>query len=134
MSAKKRVWLILSKLNFYLTLEIKRQLLLVENSTIFYVCNCLIFCKKLANLQNFKYLLQYQVRKQKMWKTKSARNIINYTFLNKKILKLNLYSRKTENVLVLFKGVCAKIYAKFLRKNCTICLFLFKAFQRLVKI
>ena len=48
-------------------------------------------------------------------------------------LKLNLYSRKTENVQILFKGICEKIYSKFLCKNCTICFFLFKAFQRAIK-
>ena len=41
--------------------------------------------------------------------------------------KLNFYSRKTENVQILFKDICAKIYAKFLRKNCPICFPLFKA-------
>ena len=30
------------------------------------------------------------------------------------------YSRKIENVYIPLKGACAKIYAKFLRKNCTI--------------
>ena len=37
--------------------------------------------KKFANLQNFKYLLQYQGIEQKMRKTKSPRNMINYTNL-----------------------------------------------------
>ena len=30
--------------------------------------------------------------------------------------KLNLYLRKTENVQIVFKGICAKIYAQFLIK------------------
>ena len=72
--------------------------------------------------------------------------MIKYTFLKspcndefkyKKYLlnfqKLNLYSRKTENVQILFKGICANIYAKFLCKNCAICFILFKAFQRAIK-
>ena len=47
--------------------------------------------------------------------------------------KLNFYSMKTENVQILFKDICAKIYAKFLRKNCLICFPLFKAFKRALK-
>ena len=69
--------------------------------------------------------------------------MINYSFLKalttansnmqKYLLsfqKLNLYSRKTANVQILFKGICEKNYAKFLRKNCAICFILFMAFQR----
>jgi len=44
--------------------------------------------------------------------------------------KINFYSRKTENVQILFNGICAKNYAKCLRKSCPI---LFKAFQRSVE-
>ena len=31
--------------------------------------------------------------------------------------KINVYSRKTENVHIFFKGTCAKIYSKFLCKS-----------------
>ena len=68
---------------------------------------------------------------------KSARNMVNYKFLMRpchgelkyakifaKFLKLNLYSRKTENVQILFKGVCAKSM-----QNCPICFSSFKALQ-----
>ena len=48
-------------------------------------------------------------------------------------LKLKFYLRKTENVQIRFKDICAKNYAKFLRKNCAICFLLFKAFQRAIK-
>ena len=59
--------------------------------------------------------------------------MINYSFLKsltaansnmqkyfQTFLKLNLYSRKTENVQILFKSIREKICAKFLRKNCEI--------------
>ena len=38
-----------------------------------------------------------------------------------------------KNVQNLFKGICAKDYAKFLRKSCAIGFLLFKGFQRAVK-
>ena len=38
-----------------------------------------------------------------------------------KFENLNLNSRKTENVQILFKGVIAPICATFLCKNCAIC-------------
>ena len=47
--------------------------------------------------------------------------------------KLNLYSRKTENVQIFFKGTREKIYAKFLRKYCAIFFLLFKAFQKAIQ-
>ena len=69
--------------------------------------------------------------------------MMNYTFLKSPRLgklkyakifpKLHYYSGKTENVHNLFKGICAKIYAKFLRKNCAICFLLFEAFQKNIK-
>ena len=34
---------------------------------------------------------------------------------------------------ILFKSICAKIYAKLFRTNYAICLLLFKAFQRAIK-
>jgi len=46
---------------------------------------------------------------------------------------LQIYSRKTDNLQILFKIICVKIYAEFLRKNCVIFFFLFKTFQRAVK-
>ena len=49
------------------------------------------------------------------------------------VQKLNFFSRKTENEQFLFKGICAKNYAKFLRKYCEICFFLLKAFRGAIK-
>jgi len=46
---------------------------------------------------------------------------------------LNFDSRKTENLQILFNGICAKNYAKCLCKSCHIGFFLFKAFQRAVE-
>ena len=48
--------------------------------------------------------------------------------------KLKLYLRKIENSQILYKDICVKIIAKFLRKNCAICFPLFKAFQKAIKI
>ena len=73
-------------------------------------------------------------------KTKSARNLINHTFLPRQIeiqkygqyfQKLNLYSKKTENVQILFEDICVKIYAKFLRKNCAIYFLCSRLFKEL---
>ena len=82
--------------------------------------------------------MQYHVKKQKMCKNKKCAKynklyIFDKTNSNMQkylqdVQKLNLYSRKTENVQILFKGICAKIYAKFLRKNCEICFLWFRAF------
>ena len=68
---------------------------------------------------------------------KFAQIATNYTFLKAPVpansnvqkhlqnfLNLNVYSRKTEIVQILFKGVCAKICANFLCKYCAICLLL----------
>ena len=44
-----------------------------------------------------------------------------------------MYSRKTEIVQIPFKGICAKIHAKYPQKNGTICFILSKAFQRALK-
>ena len=50
-----------------------------------------------------------------------------------KILKkLNLYSRKTKNVQILYKNICAKSM-QIVHKNCAVCFLLFKAFQRAIK-
>ena len=49
------------------------------------------------------------------------------------VLRLNFYSRKTDNVQILFKGIYAKIYAKFLCKNCAVCFLLSEAFQRAIQ-
>ena len=93
--------------------------------------------KKFANLQNFKYLMQYQVVKLNMRRKKSARDMINYKFLIRpchgeliyvkifaKFLKLNLYSRKTENVQILFKNLCKIVQSASFRSR------LSKTFQR----
>ena len=70
--------------------------------------------------------------------------MMNYTFLKSpyhgkfkyakifaKFVKTEfLFARKTKNVQILFKGICAKKDAKFLRKICAICFLLFKTFQR----
>ena len=50
-----------------------------------------------------------------------------------KFSKKNINLRKTENVQILYKGICAKNYAKFLRKKLCNLLPLFKAFQRAIK-
>jgi len=47
--------------------------------------------------------------------------------------KPDLYSRKNENVQILFKGIWSRIYTNPVYKNRTICLILFKAFQRAEK-
>ena len=75
--------------------------------------------------------MHYKFIKQKMCKNeKCAKYDILYIFekpLNAKFkvakifakfLQTNFFPRKTENVQILFKGICAKIYAKFLGKNC----------------
>ena len=68
---------------------------------------------------------------KKCAKTKSARNMINYTFLKSAYhceFKFSKISRKFCKTKFVFKDNCAKIYAKFLRKNCSICFLLLKAF------
>ena len=74
---------------------------------------------KKKDLHNFKYLLQQQFIQQKNKKTKSARNTINYTFLNalttianlimqkyfQNFQQLHLCLRKTEIVQILSKGI-----------------------------
>ena len=47
--------------------------------------------------------------------------------------KLNLYSKKTDNMQILFKGICAKETEKFLRKSFAVCFLLNKVFQRAIK-
>ena len=74
--------------------------------------------QKMANLQKSKYLLRNLIIKQKM----HTKNCANYTFLKspwpsefkcannlQKYKNLNVCLRKTENVQIPFKGVCAKL-------------------------
>ena len=77
-----------------------------------------------------------------MQKQKAKQKMINYTFCHgkfkfakifAKFQKPNLCSRKTENVQILFKGICAKICTKCLRKNCAISFLLFQTFQRAIQ-
>ena len=70
-------------------------------------------------MQNSKYLLQYQIIKQEICKNKMCANY-NKVYIFEKLLtrqiqislqyfhKLNLYSRKTENVQIFFKCTCEK--------------------------
>ena len=64
------------------------------------------------------------------WITTANSNMQKYL---QNFQKLNLFSRKTDNLQILVKGICAKIVAKFLRINCSICFLLFKVFQRVTK-
>ena len=50
----------------------------------------------------------------------------NYTLLKSPLTHIYIYARKTENVQILFKDVCAKIYGKLLCKNCAIWFLLYK--------
>ena len=59
-------------------------------------------------------------------KFKYAKNVSN-------VFKNNIFISEKRNVDILFKGIFAKIYAKFLRKNCAICFLMFEAFQRAIK-
>ena len=76
-------------------------------------------------MQNFKYQLNNQVIKQKLCKNKKCTKCDELKiFENHDTANLNIwfnfsntkcaYSGKTEKVHFLFKGICAKIYAKFL--------------------
>jgi len=50
-----------------------------------------------------------------------------------KFQKINLYSRKIENEQILFKGICAKILAKFFLKivqSASICSRLSKSYKK----
>ena len=98
----------------------------------------------MANLQKPKHLLRNLVIKQNCAKKIIAQIATNYTFLKRpansnlqnifKIFKnLNVYSRKTDNVQILFKGVCAKICARFIKNLFAIWVFFLKAFQRILK-
>ena len=81
-----------------------------------------------------KYLLQFNAIKQKKCaKTKSSRNMINYTFLKifSKFLETKCLFKETENVQILFTGICAKELWKIC--NCAIFFLLFKAFQKAIK-
>ena len=88
---------------------------------------------KVAKYSNF--YCNIKLLSKKFAKRKSARNLIIFRLLRSlyhgelKFKKLNLYSRKTENMQTLFVGICAKICATFLRKNCTICFLWLLAFQ-----
>jgi len=84
-----------------------------------------------------KYFDVWFLKKQIMRK-KNAQIATNYTFFNEQkhlqnYENLNMYSRKNENLQIPFKGVCAKICAKYLFKDCAIWLLLFQAFQRAIK-
>ena len=95
--------------------------------------------KKWQCLQKSKYLLRNLVVKQKMCKNKCANCNNLYIFKkpltqliqmcknNAKLLKPKCVFKKNENVHITFKGVRAKICAKFLCKTCAICLLLLQA-------
>ena len=81
----------------------------------------------MENLQTSKYFfLQNLVLKQKISKLQQiiyflkvldpANSNVQQHLQN--FYKLNVYSRKNENVKIAFKGICEK----YLRKNCAICL------------
>ena len=97
--------------------------------------------KQMAHLQKSKYLLRNLVIKQKLRRLQQVIHVLkaidpansNLKLQISKFLNLNVYSRKTENVQIHFKGVCAKIFAKFLCRGCTIWLLLSEAFQRALK-
>ena len=95
---------------------------------------CKIICQKNCTFAKNIYC-HNKLLSKKMCKNQKRRNMIDFTFLKtpwhgkskfatKKLQnfqKINFYSRKTENVQILFKGICAKIYENFRRKNCAIC-------------
>ena len=98
----------------------------IANFKIFNIyCNLKLLSKKCAKTKKCaKHDKLYIFKKPLPWRTQICENIFE---------KQNFYSRKTENLQILFKWICAKNNVKFLRKNCAIYFLLFKAFQRAIK-
>ena len=60
--------------------------------------------RALLQFRKFQIFIEIKLLREKCAKTKSARITINYAFKYlQNFKKLNLYSRKTENVQILFK-------------------------------
>ena len=60
-------------------------------------------------------------------------NVFKFQKYMQNFQKQNFYLSKAETVQILFKGICAKIYAKFLYNNCTNCFLLLNAFKGAIK-